>query len=145
MYRDIKPWVDTKIENAGLRVNVLMWRCWALVRLGKLEAAEGSLRVAAPIFVRAFGPAIWVFCLIAALLATPGRLVEAAKTIAYIDRRLLEPDSEHLTPAQLRRYKETRAIVEMDFDAEALDRLRSEASLLSAEEVIAMAFPALIW
>jgi len=83
-----------------------------------------------------------VFCSVASLLARKGRLVEAAKTIAYIDRRLHGPDRARFTQGMLRRYEETRAIVKMGLDAEALDRLRSEGSRLSAEEVIAMAFPA---
>ena len=82
-----------------------------------------------------------MFCLIASLLARQGRLIEAAKTIVYIDRRLLEPDPEYLTPGQLRRYEETRANVKMGLDAGALDCLRSKGSRLSAEEVTAMAFP----
>jgi hypothetical protein len=131
----------SETEDAWLRVHVLVWRGAALLGLGKLEAAESSLRVAVPMFTHAFGPAIWVFCHIAVLLARQGRLREAAKTIAYIDHRLAEPDPEHLTPGQLRPYEETRAIVQREVDAEALDQLRREGSLLSAEEVIDMAFP----
>jgi len=130
-----------EIENAWLRVHVLMWRGAALVGLGKLEAAESSLRVAVPMSTHAFGPAIWVFCVISSLLARQGRLVDAAKTVAYVDRRLLEPDAERLSPGQLRRYEETRALVTRGFDAQALDRLRSEGSRLGAEDVLAIAFP----
>jgi predicted ATPase len=131
----------TEIEDAHLRAHVLVWRGAALLGLGNLEAAESALRFAAPIFTRALGPAIWVYWSVASLLAHQGRLVEAAKTIAYIDRRMLEPDGERLSPGQLRRYEELSAIVKMGFETEALERLRSDGSRLSAEEVIAMAFP----
>jgi hypothetical protein len=132
----------TEIEAANLRAFVLVWRGAALLRLGKIEAAESALRLAAPIFTRAFGPAIWMFCIVASLLARQGRLVEAAKTIAYIDCRLREPDGERLSPGQSRRYEELRDIVKTGFETEVLERLRSDGSGLSAEEVIAMAFPA---
>jgi hypothetical protein len=130
-----------RIEDAHLRAFVLVWRGVALLGLGNLEAAESALRLAAPIYTRAVGPAIWVFCSVASLLARQGRLVEAAKTIAYIDRRLQEPDRECLPPESVHRYEEVRAIVERGFDTEALERLRSDGSRLSAEEVIAIAFP----
>jgi predicted ATPase/class 3 adenylate cyclase len=129
------------VTNATLRAHVLVWRGAALIGLGSLEAAESALRVAVPMITRALGPAIWVFCIVADLLARRGRLVEAAKTIAYIDRCLREPDGERLNSGQLSRYEEVRAIVEMGLETETLERLRSDGSRLSAEEVIAMAFP----
>jgi predicted ATPase/class 3 adenylate cyclase len=131
-----------EIENANLRAFVLVWRAVALLRLGNLEAAESALRVAVPVYTRALGPAIWVFSIIADLLAHQGRLIEAAKTLGYIDRRLQEPGHESLAPATVRRYEEALAIVQQGFESEALELLRSEGSRLSADEVIAMAFPA---
>jgi predicted ATPase/class 3 adenylate cyclase len=128
------------IENAHFRANVLVWRGHALLELDHLEAAESALRVAVPVFTRAIGPAIYVFRSVVTLLARQGRLAEAAKTIGFIDRRLLEPDSDHVPP--LPAYGATLAVVEAGLDTEALDRLRSEGFGLSADEVIAMAFPA---
>jgi len=127
------------IEDAHLRAHVLVWRGVALLGLGNLATAENSLKVAVAIFTRALSPASWVFCHIAFLLARLGRLVDAAKTIAYIDNR-----SEN-TPYQLavRHYEEALAIVKSGLlDSEELDRIRGEGSRLSADEVIAMAFPA---
>jgi hypothetical protein len=54
---------------------------------------------------------------------------------------MLEADRDCLPPVAARCYEETLAIVKMGFETEALDLLRSEGSRLSAEEVIAMAFP----
>ena len=130
------------IEGTHFRAHILAWRSSALVGLGNLEAAETALRVAVPIYTRALGPAIWVFCNIAHLLARQGRLIEAARTIAYIDRRLQEPDRESLVPGAVRRYEEVCAIVKTGLETEALERLRSDGSRLSAEEVIAIAFQA---
>jgi len=130
------------MEGAYARAYVLVWRSVALVRLGNLEAAENSLRVASTMITHVTGPAIWVFCYIAYLLASQGRLVDAAKTIAYIDRRLGESDRERLPPLAVRCYEDALAIVKTGFDTEALDRLRSEGSRLSADDVLAMAFPA---
>ncbi|MGR4871765.1 hypothetical protein ACIPRI_23205, partial [Variovorax sp. LARHSF232] len=88
------------------------------------------------------GPAPWLFCYIAHLLARQGRFFEAAKTIAYIDSCTLEPDRVRMPPVPERCYEEALAIVKTGLDTEALGRLRNEGSRLSAEEVIAMAFPA---
>jgi hypothetical protein len=82
-----------------------------------------------------------VFCYIAHLLARQGRLVEAAKTMAYIDSRL-GSDHERLPPVPERCHEEALAIIKTGLETEALGRLRNEGSLLNAEEIIAMAFPA---
>jgi hypothetical protein len=113
----------------------------ALVGLGNLEAAEISLRTATTMITHAIGPAAWLFCYIAHLLARQGRFVEAAKTIAYIDNRL-GSDLERSSIVPMRSYEDALAIIKTGLDTEALGRLRNEGSRLNAEEVIAMAFPA---
>ncbi|MGJ7512606.1 adenylate/guanylate cyclase domain-containing protein [Variovorax sp. GT1P44] len=129
------------IEGAYFRAFILAFRGLAQVGLGDLEAAETSLRTAATMITHAQGPAIWVFCYIANLLAREGRYIEAAKTIAYINNRL-GSDHARLPPVPERCYEEALAVIKTGLDAEALGRLRDEGSRLSAEEVIAMAFPA---
>jgi predicted ATPase/class 3 adenylate cyclase len=129
------------IESTYLRAYILAWRSLALVGLGNLEEAEASMRTATNMITHATGRAPWVFCYIAHLLARQGRFVEAAKTIAYIDNRL-GSNHERLTPATERCYEDALAIIGTSLDTEALGRLRNEGSRLSAEEVIAMAFPA---
>jgi predicted ATPase/class 3 adenylate cyclase len=132
---------STVIEGTHFRAHILAWRSSALVGLGNLEAAEISLRTAAITITHATGPAAWAFCYIAHLLARQGRFNEAAKTIAYIDNRL-GADLERLPPVPERCYEEALAIIKTGLDAEVLGRLRNEASRLSADEMIAMAFPA---
>jgi hypothetical protein len=61
--------------------------------------------------------------------------------MAYIDNRLAS-DHERLTLVAERCHEEALAIIKAGLDAEALGRFRHEGSRLSAEEVIAMAFPA---
>ena len=129
------------IEGAYFRAFILAFRGLAHVGLGDLDAAEISLRTATTMITHAQGPAIWVFCYIAHLLARQGRLVEAARTMAYIDSRL-GSDHERLPPVTERCYEEALAIIKTGLDTDALGRLRNEGSRLSAEEVIAMAFPA---
>lgn len=129
------------IESTFFRSYILAWRSLALVGLGNLEAAEISLRTATTMITHATGPAVWVFCYIAHLLARQGRFVEAARTIAYIDNRLGSVH-ERLPPVPVRCYEDALAIIKTSLDTEALGRLRNEGSRLSAEEVIAMAFPA---
>jgi hypothetical protein len=87
------------------------------------------------------GPTPGLFCQIAQLLARQGRFVEAAKTIAYIDN-CLGSDHERLPPVPERCYEDALAIIKTGLDTEALGRVRNEGSRLSADEVIAMAFPA---
>jgi predicted ATPase/class 3 adenylate cyclase len=129
------------IESTFFRAYLLAWRSMALAGLGHLEAAEISLRTATTMITHTQGPAPWVFCYIAHLLARQGRFVEAAKTIAYIDNRL-GSDHERLPPAPERFYEDALAIIKTGLDAATLGRLCNEGSRLSAEEVIAMTFPA---
>ncbi len=130
------------IESTFFRAYLLAWRGMALAGLGNLEAAEISLRTATTMVTHTTGPAPWLFCYIAHLLARQGRFFEAAKTIAYIDSCMLEHDRVRMPPVPERCYEEALAIVKTGLDTEALGRLRNEGSRLSAEEVIAMAFPA---
>ena len=131
---------STVIESTYNLGFLHVWRSIALVALGHLEAAEISLRTATTMIMHSTGPAPWVFCYIAQLLARQGRFIEAAKTIAYIDNRL-RSDHERLPPGSERCYEDALAIIKTGLDTEALDRLRNEGSRLSADEVIAVAFP----
>jgi predicted ATPase/class 3 adenylate cyclase len=132
---------STVIESTYNRAYILAWRSIALVGLGNLEAAEISLRTATTMITHTTGPTPGLFCQIAQLLARQGRFVEAAKTIAYIDN-CLGSDHERLPPVPERCYEDALAIIKTGHDTEALGRLRNEGSRLSADEVIAMAFPA---
>ncbi|MDM0117993.1 adenylate/guanylate cyclase domain-containing protein [Variovorax sp. J22R133] len=131
---------STALECTYVRAYLLAWRSLALVGLGDLEAAGISLRTATTMITHTAGPAVWLFCYIAQLLARQGRLVEAAKTIVYIDNRL-GPNHERLTTLTERCHEDALAIIKTGLDTEALGRLRDEGSRLSAKEVIAMAFP----
>ena len=128
------------IESTSLRAHLLSRRGLALVGLGDFEAAETSLRTATTMIMHAIGPGAWAFCYIAHLLACQERFVEAAKTIGYIDNRV-GSDLKGLAPVPVRCYEEALAIIKKALDTEALSRLRREGCQLSADEVIAMAFP----
>ena len=131
---------STAIECTYVRAYLLAWRSLALVGLGDLETAGISLRTATIMITHTAGPAVWLFCYIAQLLARQGRLVEAAKTIAYIDHRL-GPNHERLTTLSERCHEDALAIIKSGLGTEALGLLRDEGCRLRAKEVIAMAFP----
>ncbi len=128
------------VESTSIRSYLLAWRGLALIGLGNLEAGEVSLRAATTMIMHAIGPAVWLFCYIAHLLARQGRFVEAAKTIAYVDNRM-GSEQERMPPVPERCHEEALATITTSLDTERLDRIRNEGSRLSAEEVIAMAFP----
>lgn len=128
------------IESTSIRAYLLSRRALALVGLGNLDEAESSLRTTTTMIMQAIGPAVWLFCYIAHLLAHQGRFVEAATTVAYIDKRM-GSDLKLLPPVPMRCYDEALATIKKGLDTEALSRLRLEGLRLSADEVIAMAFP----
>ena len=129
------------MDSTFYRAFLLAWRGLALVGLGNLEGAEISLRTAATLATHATGSAPWFLCYVARLLARQGRFVEAAKTLGYIDNRLLLPHHARLPPVPELCYEDALATIKTGLDTEALGRLRNEGSRLNEEEVIAMAFP----
>ncbi|WP_233804882.1 winged helix-turn-helix domain-containing protein [Paraburkholderia sp. HP33-1] len=128
-------------ESVQLRSHILSLRGAALVYLDDFKAAELALRSACTLSMHARDPMACPYCHVALLLARQGRLVDAARTLAWIDNRQLQAVRDWIPPMAVSSYKEARAIVDSAFTREECDRLASEGARLSFEQVTAMAFP----
>ena len=132
-------------ENVLLHSQTLIMSGAALVYLGDIEAAERALRTACTLSMHASGPMTCPYCYVAQLLARQGRLADAARTIAWIDNRLLQTDRDYrdwIPPHAACSYQEAKGMVESAFTREERDRFAREGAWLSVEQVTAMAFPA---
>ncbi|MEX3635138.1 winged helix-turn-helix domain-containing protein [Paraburkholderia sp. BR14320] len=131
--------------SVHLRSQILVVRGAALVYLGDIETAELELRSACTLSMHADGPMTCPYCYVAHLLVRQGRLADAARTIAWIDRRLLQADlgyRDWIPPHAVSSYEHARDIVRSSFTPEERDRFASEGARLDVEQVTAMAFPA---
>jgi hypothetical protein len=131
-------------ESVHLRSQILVVRGAALVYLDNIETAELELRSACTLSMHADGPMTCPYCYVAHLLVRQGRLADAARTIAWIDKRLLQADlgyRDWIPPHAVSSYEHARNIVESSFTREERDRFTDEGARLNVEQVTAMAFP----
>ncbi|WP_233804889.1 ATP-binding protein [Paraburkholderia sp. HP33-1] len=128
-------------ESVQLRSQILLMRGAALVHLGDVKAAELALASACTLLMHTFGPTTYPYSYVALLLARQGRLVDAARTLAWIDNRQLQAVRDWFPPIAVSSYEEARTMVDSAFTREECDRLASDGARLSFEQVTAMAFP----
>jgi predicted ATPase/DNA-binding winged helix-turn-helix (wHTH) protein len=112
----------------------------ALAELGDLEASTEALRLAIPMYKRAYGSGKGPMNHVAFLLARQGRFEAAARIIGRRDA-LQAYDRSNNYPGLLRSYDAAVALVEAALDPEDFARLREEGARLSDEEAAALAFP----
>jgi hypothetical protein len=112
----------------------------ALAHLGDLEASAEGLRLAIPMYKRAYGSGKGPMNEVAFLLARQGRFEDAARVIGRRDA-LQTFDRSNNYPALLRSYDAAVALVEAALGREECARLRDEGARLSDEEAAALAFP----
>ena len=111
----------------------------ALTRLDRLEEAEAAMRSAIPQIIHSVGSAPWAFCFCACLCARRRRPRDAMRLLGYVDG-LLSGRALSLNARTF--HDEALTAAAPALQADELDRLRTEGRGMSADEAVAVAFPA---